>query len=82
LAYIGSRLKLLHVNDNTAYGDDHLPPFCGTIDWKDAMKGLKGIGFDGLFNYEIRTHNMPVSVRESFAKYLISSAQEILDLIN
>lgn len=77
LAYIGSRLKVLHVNDNTAYGDDHLPPFCGTIDWKDVMKGLKNIGFHGLFNYEIRTHNMPASIRESFAKYLVSSAQEM-----
>lgn len=78
LAYIGSRLKVLHVNDNAAYGDDHIPPFCGTVDWKDAMKGLADIGFAGLFNYEVQTKRVPASVRESFAKYLIGAAQEMM----
>ena len=78
LAYVGSRLKVVHVNDNFAYGDDHIPPFCGSIDWKDAMKGLADIGFAGLLNYEVQTYQVPPSAREAFANYLIQAAREML----
>lgn len=81
LSCIGSRLKVLHVNDNFAYGDDHVPPFCGTIDWQDAMKGLALAGFEGLLNYEIATKNHPAAVQESFAKYLLDAAGELLAMI-
>lgn len=81
LRYLGSRVKVLHVNDNTGYDDDHVPPFVGTLDWRDAMRGLSDIGFDGLFNYEIATSRIPESARESFARYLVAAAKEILALI-
>ena len=77
LMIVGSRLKVIHVNDNLGYGDDHLPPYLGTIDWSDAMSGLKAIGFNGLFNYEIQTANLPGEVREVFAKYLIDAAAKL-----
>lgn len=78
LAYVGQRLKVLHVNDNLAYGDVHLPPFYGTINWKDAMQGLADVGFEGLFNYEIATQNQPASLQEVFACYLVNAAKEII----
>lgn len=78
LSYIGSRLKALHVNDNNSIGDDHILPFCGTVDWEDAMKGLGRTGFDGLFNYEIGAKNVPGSMRELYAKYLVESAREMM----
>ena len=77
LAYVGKRLKVLHVNDNVADDDIHLPPFFGTLDWKDAMQGLAATGFDGLFNYEVAAKRIPASLRESFAAYLVRAAQEI-----
>lgn len=81
LAYVGKRLKVLHVNDNFAWGDDHVPPFCGTVDWADAMRGLSSVGFDGLLNYEITTARMPAGVRESFGRYLLDAAGELLALM-
>ena len=81
LEYIGSRLKVLHVNDNLGHGDDHVPPFCGTVDWKDAMEGLNAIGFNGLFNYEVQADRIPASVRESFAEYLVRAAREIISYL-
>ena len=81
IKYIGSRLKVLHVNDNTGADDDHLPPFIGKIDWRDAMKGLSDIGFTGLFNYEIATDKIPESLRGVFADYLVSAAKEIISYI-
>lgn len=78
LSYVGSRLKVLHINDNKGYGDDHLPPFIGTVDWKDAMHGLSVCGFDGLFNFEVTTNKIPAGMREDFAQYLIKAAHELM----
>ena len=77
LLYVGKRLKVLHVNDNNRIEDDHVPPFSGKVDWRDAMKGLALSGFDGLFNYEINTVNIPVNLRKSFANYLLDCAKEL-----
>jgi sugar phosphate isomerase/epimerase len=81
LLYLGSRVKSLHVNDNTAIDDDHMPPFVGNIDWRDAMSGLRAIGFDGFFNYEIATASIPAALREDFARYLVAAAGEILSYL-
>ena len=81
LSYIGSRLKVLHINDNKAYGDDHLPPFIGTLDWKDAMYGLASTGFDGLFNFEMTTNHLPAEMRELFAQYLVNAARELMKMV-
>lgn len=81
LAYVGSRLKMLHVNDNFAYEDEHIAPFFGTIDWADAMQGLTAVGFNGLLNYEVAAQRQPAVTREAFAKYLIDAAQQLCELL-
>ena len=78
LRCVGDRLAVLHVNDNLGGDDIHLPPFLGNIDWRDAMRGLRDIGFRGLFNFEIATVAVPHSARLSFARYLVDSAREIM----
>ncbi len=75
LAYVGNRLKVLHINDNFGIGDDHVPPFVGNIDWKDAMHGIHEIGFDGLLNFEIATGKIPTELRPALAKYLVDTAE-------
>lgn len=81
LAYIGKRLKVLHVNDNTGVDDDHTAPFMGNVDWRDAMHGLAVCGFDGLLNYEVTLKRQPASTRVSFAKYLVDVANELMTYI-
>ena len=81
LQYVGKRLKMLHVNDNFATEDEHLLPFLGNIDWKDAMHGLALVGFDGLFNYEVAASRVPDAVKEAYAKYIIESANELMSYI-
>ena len=78
LAYVGSRLKAIHVNDNRGIDDEHIPTFMGTVDWKDAAKGLADIGYNGLFNFEIGGGRLPESVREAHARYLVDCAKEIM----
>lgn len=81
LACVGSRLRMLHVNDNFAWGDDHVPPFVGTIDWADAMQGLRAIGYKGLLNYELVTSRIPDNARETFAKYILEAAARLNELL-
>jgi sugar phosphate isomerase/epimerase len=72
---------VIHVNDNAAIDDEHIPPFTGTVDWKDAMHGLALAEFDGLLNFEISTKNVPASLRPAFASYLRSAADELMSYI-
>lgn len=47
-------LKALHIADNDGSGDQHLLPFeGGKVDWQGVMRGLRDIGYNGLFNFEI-----------------------------
>lgn len=82
LKKIGSRLLVLHVNDNMGDADEHLPPFAGTINWEDAMSGLREIGFNGLLNYEIATADIPADKRIDFTNNLINVAKQLNLLYN
>ncbi|MBE6580128.1 MAG: sugar phosphate isomerase/epimerase [Ruminococcaceae bacterium] len=81
LAMIGKRLKVIHVNDNYAGDDTHEPPFIGSVDWKDAMHGLALADFDGVFNFEAGCGKLPASMRETYAKYLVQAADELMSMI-
>jgi len=82
LKYVGKRLKMLHVNDNHAYHDTHVPPFIGKIDWQDAMQGLSAVGYQGLFNYELAAIRVPGAAKEDFARYLVNTAHVLLDMMD
>ena len=50
----GEYLKALHIADNDGSGDQHLLPFeGGTVDWDSVMRGLREVGYDGPFNFEV-----------------------------
>jgi sugar phosphate isomerase/epimerase len=42
-----SYTRLVHINDNSGAGDDHLPPGRGTIDWNKFMRIMEETGFNG-----------------------------------
>lgn len=52
LRTIGSRLKVLHINDNHGMRDEHVLPYMGTVDWDALIRGLVEIGYDGALSYE------------------------------
>ncbi len=91
LAALGTRVKALHIHDN--YGsrgrplsdapqcDLHQPPFFGDVDWDSFLRGLERIGFDGPFNYEVQSKNIPDLLRASHARYLVHAAEELMGRI-
>lgn len=60
LCKLGSRLTMLHVNDNCGVEDDHVPPYFGTADWESAVRGLRAIGYRGHFNFELKFRRLPI----------------------
>lgn len=48
----GKYIKVLHVHDNKGKRDEHLPPFYGTVDWKDFSAALREIDFQGVLSLE------------------------------
>ena len=55
LTDLGSRLKVIHVQDNDGKSDQHLLPYHGKVKWDDVVAGLKAGGYRGAWTYE--THN-------------------------
>ena len=81
LEYVGKRLKAVHVNDNGGIEDDHVPPFFGSVNWKDAMHGLALTSFEGPFNFELNLGRVPAAMRGDFADYLVKIANELMSYI-
>ena len=44
----------LHIHDNFGKNDDHNMPFTGNINWKEFVRVLKEIKYQGVFMFEIR----------------------------
>lgn len=81
LEYVGKRLKVIHVNDNCGIEDDHVLPFSGIVNWKDAMHGLALTGFEGPFNFELNLGRVPATLRRDLAAYLMGIANELMSYI-
>ena len=79
LRYLGKRLNALHVNDNHGGGDEHLLPYFGTIDWNDALCGLRDSGYDGHFNYECRMTAHHPEVRLELGHFAVALAKRMCD---
>ena len=77
LEKVGSRLVLVHLNDNFGEDDIHLAPFLGNIRWDGVMKTLKKIDYRGSLNMEVTTSRRPAALRESYAAYMNESLREL-----
>ena len=53
---LGSRIRVLHIQDNRGVKDDHLIPSKGLIDWRSVAAALGEAGYRGTFNFEITSH--------------------------
>lgn len=77
---LGKRIKMLHVHDNYGDRDAHQPPFSGNIDWKSVIGALREVGYEGDFNYEVSTTNIPMPAKPKYLKYLAELARALTDL--
>ncbi len=50
---LGANTVALHLHDNDTLKDQHKIPLTGTIDWKDVLKALDEVGYEGVYNLEV-----------------------------
>lgn len=76
----GKWLKAMHVHDNRGeqHGlkglpcDWHIMPFdTGNVNWADVKRGVKELGYEHLFSFEIGGSNNPIEIKKLQAKYLL-----------
>lgn len=81
LGLLGHRVKLVHAHSNYATRDSHLPPAIGSVDWEDAITGLKNIGFDGFFSLESGCGGGNDKVVAAYCEFSAKSTDAILEEI-
>ena len=59
------RLMALHLHDNDGTGDQHQPPFYGTIDWARLASILDSSAYDRPLSYEMTMTNTPFHDKEA-----------------
>ncbi|MBC7131031.1 sugar phosphate isomerase/epimerase, partial [Candidatus Bathyarchaeota archaeon] len=50
------KLTHIHAHDNCGESDEHLGIGCGTVNWKETIKLLRKIGYDGIMVVESISH--------------------------
>ena len=82
LTLLGKTLKCTHCSDQTGINNDHIIPFSGSIDWKEAVHILRDIGYEGDFTYEMHRYGMntPEPLVQDALKYSLKMGEYILSL--
>jgi len=57
ITMFGSRIRHIHISDNSGKRDDHFPIGKGTVNFHNIIKALKSIGYKDTFTMEIFTDN-------------------------
>ena len=68
LRLLGSHVRALHIQDNLGDTDSHLLPFLGTMNLDAVMHGLRDIGYEGYFTFEVGGVFTPVSKRRQYER--------------
>src|ERR671922_99166 len=54
----GDRLAHVHVSDNFGADDLHLPLGAGSVDWREVVEALRGVGYDGTVTVEVHSDEL------------------------
>ena len=77
---LGGEIKALHIHDNRGSQDEHRFPYFGKIDWKDFIRSLRDIGFDGVFSLEATVPaKLPTPLYEEICRTLCHVAKSIIE---
>ena len=68
LRLLGNHVKALHIQDNRGDTDAHLLPFLGTMSMDALMNGLRDIGYNGYFTFEVGGIFTPAEQKRPFEK--------------
>lgn len=75
---LGSRLQVLHLNDNDGLTDQHKIPQTGTVDWEDTFSALDEIGYAGNYNMEILLTHFGKNFEYEEAAFAVKALRHLL----
>ena len=75
---LGSKIEVLHLNDNDTLTDQHKIPMTGTVDWEDVMNALDEIGYNGWYNLECVLKHFGEDFAIEEARFAIKVIRQIL----
>ncbi len=66
----GNKLRALHIADNRGEKDDHMFPYAkgATVNWDGFIEALRGVGYSGIFNFEVSGESIGVPLAVRLAK--------------
>ena len=78
---LGKDLKVLHLNDNNSFTDQHLAPACkmeGNVNWTEVYEALEEIGYCGVYNFELALNVYGDAMKEAvrFLGYYLRRSAE------
>lgn len=75
---VSTHLQIVHVNDNSGTGDDHLPPGQGKIDWHQFVLDLRAVSFSGVLILELSPGKY--TEKDDLLKLVLDSAHYLREL--
>lgn len=76
---IGSDIDVLHLNDNDTLTDQHKMPLSGTIDWDDVLDALDEVGYNGVYNMEIKLAHYGEELMIEHARFAVAVMKSMLN---
>lgn len=76
---MGSKIEVLHLNDNDTLTDQHKIPLTGCIDWKDVFDALDEVGYDGVYNMELNLFHFGNEFGKQTAEFAVKVLRNFLD---
>ena len=80
LDLMGSRVKIVHMHNNTEMCDLHIAPCIGTIKWEEMIPILVKHGFEGPLSLEINKNIVTPQMLPLYLEFCSKAADEMLKL--
>lgn len=82
LNYLGNRIRVTHVHDNSGKNDEHRAPYLGNVNWEKIMPALIDCGYEGNFSFEVKrlAGNVPEFIKDSYWAYMKTTGEYLLTL--
>ena len=76
---LGSRITVLHLNDNNGIKDQHKMVFDGSIEWNKVFDSLDEIGYCGVYNMEIALGRYGRELMVDYAAFAVKVLREFIN---
>ena len=76
---LGSSISVLHLHDNNGLKDQHKLPMTGDIDWKDVLQALEEVGYNGVYNLELKLEEFGQELQVSYAKFAVEVMKNMIN---